>query len=46
MKDQVGNMFRMEKSYTESFRKSGKEVEKETNFLDSQCDLSQGSSLP
>lgn len=33
VKDLVGNMFRMEKSYAESFRKSGKEVEKELTSL-------------
>lgn len=40
--NQIGNKFRREKSYTDSSRRSGKEAEKETSFLDSQCDLSQG----
>lgn len=44
--NQMGNKFRREKSCAESSRRSGKEAEKETSFLDSQCDLSQGSSLP
>lgn len=42
----MGNKFSREKSYAESSRRSGKEAEKEISFLESQCHLSQGSSLP